>query len=324
MSGTGESWRTLRDLGAVLALMIPLGTLFYQALFSGQSLWFIISFALTVVSIVAAARCFWWSFGKKDAWKTSKSKSIAVLATSLFLVVGFGTVARITANQPEVEASRALELRSYLVDSFSGFRIGIIGKVKRWGKDNYIPPDSELRYQLVSIDPDGKKIVYKQFQPSGRKLMLIDGIAPGLYEVRLVFYGLTLDNSGTFKVGGKLSHIVSLTTSGHDLKVYFNIKNKNGHPLEGVWVEVVGPQGQHIRGEPDHSKTDKNGITKNPLWIPPLPVLEKRNYVAVIQRGNKEIISRKEFRIEGTTEYWNRTEVKLIINNQNTQGEGNP
>lgn len=310
MRESGEAWKTFRDLGAVLGLMIPLGMLFHQALFSGQSLWFKLSFALTVVSLVVAIRCFLWSFRK---WRVSERlKTIAVPTISLLLVVCFGAAAQFTVKKPALETMEAMELQKTLIDSFSGFRIGIIGKMKRYMREDFIPSDTELRYQLVRTSPGGVERVYKQYLPSGRKLTFIDGIEPGVYDVRLVFYGLTLDSSGPFELCRKLSHIVSLATPGHDVPVFFEVQYKGGHPIEGVWIEIVGPEGQHIRGEPGYSETTESGRTRKPLWIPPLSAEEKRGYVALIRRG-EETVAQEEFRLEGATEFYSKKVVRIML-----------
>ncbi len=320
MRESGEAWNTLRDIGAVLGLMIPLGILFHQALFSGQSLWFKLSFALTVVSLVVAIRCFLWFFRKRLTWRSSrgneKIKTIAVPTISLLLVVGFGASAQFTVKRPALETLEALELQNTLIESFSGFRIGIIGKMKRYMREDFIPRDTELRYQLVRTSAGGVERVYKQHLPSGRKLTFIDGIEPGVYDVRLVFYGLTLDSTGPFELRRKLSHIVSLATPGHDVPVFFEVQHKGGHPIEGVWIEVVGPQGQHIRGERGYSETTERGRTRKPLWIPPLSAKEKRGYVALIRRGEKTI-AQEEFRIEGATEFYDKKVVRIMLGTRN-------
>lgn len=315
-----------RDIGTILALLIPFGTLFHKALFSGQNIWFKISFTCLIVSLIVAVHCFWWSAKKRALWHSDKfkekAKLIAPPLASLMLIFVFGVAAYITTKQPEVEIKKALELHEILINSFSGYRIGIIGKVKRWGTENYIPKDSELRYRLVRLKSGSTEKIYKQLQPSGSKLTIVDGVEPGIYDVRLVFYGLILDRSGSFEVGKKVTHIVYLNTPSHDIEVFFKIKHQDGSPLKGVWVEVVGPGYQHIRGEPDHSITTDSGITKKPLWLPPLPSKETQNYIALIRRGNEQIIAKKQFRIEGATEFWDKRELEIVLNTNNTMEGG--
>ena len=96
------------------------------------------------------------------------------------------------------------------------------------------------------------------------------------------------------------------------MPVYFIVKDIDGQPIEDVWIKIVGPQGQHIRGEPGYSTTNKSGKTRKPLWIYPISSDEMSGYTARIYLG-EDIIGETEFKIKGSTEFYDEQTVTMVL-----------
>ncbi|MCP3964591.1 MAG: toll/interleukin-1 receptor domain-containing protein [bacterium] len=300
-------------LAAGFSLLVVLGTAFYERLFFDQLIWFTLS---TVASLVLAGVLLSWLISRRFHLKPPHGRSrLAVLAQPavvLLIVVGLSATACSVVRIPAGDVLEALRLQQSIVGSFSGFRIGVIGKVKRYTKEDYIAADSELRYQLVAVRPDGSEEIYKRYQPTGDKLMFIDGIDAGTYRAQLIFYGLVLDESEEFVVGKRQIHIVQLATLGHDVPVKFLVKDTSGQAVSGVWVQVEGPDGRAFRGASDYSDTNRKGLTTKPLWVASFSTKEPRGYIARVFRGAEEI-GQAEFRIAGATAFYERRTVEIVV-----------
>lgn len=302
--------QTLRDLAAILGILIPVGGILTIVASPDYSLRKLAALAVAIGTAFSALFIGWRLALQKHRGRpsTRRQQVTALLGVPALLgsSMGAALVARTFSSPAGEAASHALRLESTLIDSFSGYRLGIVGRMKYNASENWIPAGTELRYQVLQRTAAGLEGIYKQIQPSGESVTILDGIEPGEYRVRLAFYGLMLDESGWFEVDKKVTHLIALETAGHDVPVYFVVKGKDGRPGQDLWVEVVGPAGQEIRGSGHEATTDETGRTREPLWLFPLADEETRGYLARVRNERGQVVGEYAFRVGGSTEYWDR------------------
>ncbi len=293
------------------------GALATEALLSGQTFLFTVSFALTVLATLLTALSLLSVIQESRRWRDAppkaKLKRFAWPLVSLLLAAIFAPIAWSTRESIHGTNQEAAQIGSQFINSFSGFRLLIIGKqLQVWGEEP-LAADGEYRYQIVRTREDGTRELYRQIVPSGNMATAIDGIDKGQYEVRMLFYGLVVDKSPAFAVDKKICHVVNLQPAGLATAVYFSVKDSEGRPVEGAWIRVVGQQGQPIRGGRDHSITDRDGLTEKALWLLPLFPMRGNKYIAEIIEVD-EVIAEQEFSIERSASIFEKTTVSLVLN----------
>ena len=154
----------------IAGLLVLFGSVFINAILFRQPFWFYANFLACVGALFFAVHFSIALANYRGVWRSIPRgrvirPSLALVAITIF---GYG------ASQTFVVSPRAADeeverFADDILESFSEFRLFIIGKSHRYRQYDFLREDTEFRYQILQITETGSRL-YRQLAPLGKKV----------------------------------------------------------------------------------------------------------------------------------------------------------